>query len=113
MLAFRFHLWFMPDVVAPVVTRIFEPLSIVTIPFFVGLPGFQTKLWLFDHETGDYEGIYLWESAGAAERYATALRRMMTVFTRPGSMQYEIVPDATLESYLADRTLSEEHRRSR
>ena len=109
-LVFQFHLWFMPDMLAPVVTRIFEPLSIITTPFFVGLSGFRTKLWLFDRETGDYEGIYLWESAVAAEQYATALRRAMKVFARPGSISYKIVPDTNLDSYLADRTLGDERR---
>ena len=39
---------------------------------------------IYVHETGDYEGIYIWELAVAAEQYATALRRVMKVFSRPG-----------------------------
>ena len=99
-LAFRFHLHLMPRPIRPVAVAIFEPLSILTTPFFAGLPGFRTKLWLFDHASGDYMGVYEWRSAGEAEAYARALRRLMDRLSVPGSVAYEVVEDAALSEYV-------------
>jgi len=100
-LTFEFHLWFMPDPLVPYAVRVFEPFSILTTPFFAGLPGFRTKLWLFDHDTGDYQGIYQWETVRDAERYARALTRVMAFLSVPGSVSYEVADEATLDEYVA------------
>lgn len=103
-LAFRFHLRFMPRLIRPIVVRVFEPLSILTTPFFAGLPGFRTKLWLFEHGTGDYMGVYGWETAEQAERYARELRRLMDRISVPGSVAYEVVEETPLSEYVTART---------
>lgn len=100
-LAFRFHLRFMPSPVIPYAVRVFEPVSILTTPFFAGLPGFRTKLWLFDHDTGDYLGVYEWASASEARRYARALRALMELLSIPGSVSYEVYEATALEEYVA------------
>lgn len=102
-LAFRFHLRLVPRPTRPLAVRVFEPLSVVTTPFFAGLEGFRTKLWLFDHGTGDYMGVYQWASAGEAEAYARALRRLMDRLSVPGSVSYEVVEDAALDEYVRAR----------
>lgn len=107
-LAFQFHLWFMPDPLVPIAVRVFEPLSILTTPFFAGLPGFRTKLWLFDHDTGDYLGIYQWENPEMASRYARALRKLMAVFAAPGTVSYGVFEDTSLDAYLESHTPAEE-----
>lgn len=102
-LEFRFHLWFMPAPLVPFVVCLFEPLSILTTPFFAGFPGFRTKLWLFDHATGDYEGVYRWETAAAARRYARGLEAVMTRLSVPGTIAREVHEDAPLDAYVAER----------
>ncbi|WP_459191937.1 hypothetical protein [Halosimplex sp. J119] len=105
-LAFRFHLWFMPAPFVPFAVRVFEPLSILTTPFFAGLTGFRTKLWLFDHATGDYLGIYQWETAAGAQRYARALGSLMRFVSNRDSISYVVVDDTTLDRYLAPRSIA-------
>jgi len=43
--------------------------SILPIPFFVGLPGFRSKLWLYNEATGDSSGYYEWDTLEDAENY--------------------------------------------
>jgi hypothetical protein len=38
--------------------RLFRVVCIITTPFFVGLPGFRSKLWMVDPATGDFAGLY-------------------------------------------------------
>jgi len=112
-LAFRFHLRFMPSVLVPYAVGLFEPLSILTTPFFAGLPGFRTKLWQFDHETGDYQGLYEWASAAQARSYAAGLRSIMDLLALPGSVSYEVLEDVTLEAYLAAHSPARSRRTTR
>lgn len=102
-LAFRFHLRFTPRPVRPLAVRVFEPLSLLTTPFVAGLPGFQRKLWLVDHDTGDYMGVYGWADAAAAERYAWSLRRLMDARSVPGSVAYEVHADVTVDEFVRVR----------
>ena len=102
-LAFRFHLRLMPAWIRPIAVAVFEPLSILTTPFFAGLPGFRTKLWCFDHASGDYLGVYQWRSAAEAERYARSLRRLMGWLSVPGTVAYEVVDGAALSEYVGVR----------
>lgn len=99
-LVFRFHLRFTPAPVVPYAIRVFEPLSVLTTSFLAGLPGFRTKLWLFDHDTGDYQGVYEWATARDAGRYAEALTRLMETLPIPGSVSYEVHEETTLEEYV-------------
>ncbi|NGM70397.1 YdhR family protein [Natronolimnobius sp. AArcel1] len=108
-LAFQFQLRFMPAPSVPYATRVFEPLSFLTTPFFAGLPGFRTKLWLFDHDTGDYLGIYQWETLNDARRYAQALQKLMAVLSSPNSLSYEIAEEMSLDEYLATRSPNPRH----
>ena len=50
--------------------RVFWRVCIVTTPFFVGVEGFRSKLWMYDPETGSYAGLYDWDDPDAAEAYA-------------------------------------------
>lgn len=100
---FRFHLRFVPRPIRPIAIRVFEPLSILATPSFAGLPGFRTKLWLFDHGTGDYMGVDGWETTEHAERYARELRRLMARISVPGSVAYEVVEETPLSEYVTAR----------
>ncbi|MFZ5642912.1 MAG: YdhR family protein [Bacillota bacterium] len=65
--------------------------SLIPIPLFVGLPGFRSKLWMIDEKTGDFQGIYEWDSGQDAQNYANSIAmRFMTGRSVPGSVSYKI-----------------------
>jgi hypothetical protein len=65
--------------------------SLLPIPFFTGLPGFRSKLWLYQPESGDFQGIYEWDTPADAEAYAQSFAmRFMTRRSVPGSVSYQI-----------------------
>jgi hypothetical protein len=70
-----------------------ERFSVIPIPFIVGLPGFRSKLWMIDKGTGDFQGIYEWDTLQFAQRYAGSFAmRFMTGRARTGSVSYSITP---------------------
>jgi hypothetical protein len=61
------------------------------IPFIAGLPGFRTKLWLYDDATGCFQGLYEWETAEDAKAYAGSFAAgFMKRRSVPGSAEYAI-----------------------
>jgi hypothetical protein len=85
----RAHAWFRAE-------------SILNTPLFVGFPGFISKLWLA-HDTHDlYRGLYEWDGADQAERYARSLWRVLELGCEKRSIGYRVVPhlrrDAVLEN---------------
>ena len=80
---------------------LFRRLCIVTTPFFVGLGGFGSKLWMVDPATGDFAGLYDWRGVHDARAYAEGLMRVLRPLSARGSVSYELVPDTTVDSYLA------------
>ena len=70
----------------------FRAESILNTPLFVGFPGFVSKLWLANDEHGVYRGVYQWDGADRAERYARSLWRILALVSVPGSMHYKVVP---------------------
>jgi len=85
--------------------ELFRRVCIITTPFFVGLPGFRSKLWMVDPDTLDYAGLYDWDDADEARAYAEGLSRILRLLSVPGSVSYELVPDVTVDEYL-DRNAS-------
>ncbi|MCX6004822.1 MAG: hypothetical protein NT082_04035 [Chloroflexi bacterium] len=70
-----------------------EVFSLFPIAFFIGLPGFRSKLWMADRETGDCQGIYEWDTVQDAERYADSFAmRFMMLRSVPGSVWYRVSP---------------------
>ena len=60
------------------------------MPFFLGMQGFRSKLWLINDETGDFGGIYEWTTERDAERYATSFAmRLSKMRSVPGSFSGE------------------------
>lgn len=95
----RFHL----AVLAPNRKRLhalFRVVCIVTTPFFVGLRGFRSKLWMVDPETGDFAGLYEWDDARTAEAYAEGLAKVLRLLSVRGSVTYELVENCTVAEYL-------------
>ena len=60
------------------------------MPFFLGMQGFRSKLWLINDETGDFGGIYEWTTERDAERYANSFAmRLSKMRSVPGSFSGE------------------------
>ncbi len=67
--------------------------SILPIPFFIGLPGFRSKLWMHDHATGESQGVYQWDTVDNAQNYANSFAmKFMTRRAESGSISHEVVP---------------------
>ena len=66
--------------------------SILPIPFIVGLPGFRSKLWLYNTSNGDFQGLYEWDTVRDAENYAHSFAmEFMTRRSVPGSVSAQII----------------------
>ena len=46
--------------------------SVIPIPFIVAQPGFRSKMWALGRESGEFQGIYEWDTAASAENYWTS-----------------------------------------
>lgn len=67
--------------------------SLLTIPFFVGMPGFRSKLWLVNEDVGDFMGIYEWQTERDARNYSTSFAmHFMTNRSEEGSVSFDIEP---------------------
>jgi len=66
--------------------------SWLPIPFFAGLPGFRSKLWMVNEATGDSSGYYEWDTVEDAENYSRSFAmRFMTLRSEPGSVSFRVV----------------------
>jgi hypothetical protein len=81
--------------------RLFQRVCIITTPFFVRTPGYRTKLWAYDAQTGDYAGVYQWDGADRAEAYAHSLVPILRALSRRGSVSYRVYADERLDDHLA------------
>ncbi len=97
----RFHLAVLPSR-RRLLHALFRAVCIVTTPFFVGLPGFRSKLWMVDPATGDFAGLYEWDDVDDAQAYAEGLAAVLRLLSSRGSVTYELVADETVEAYLGD-----------
>ena len=80
----------------------FRVESLLNTPLFVGFPGFVSKLWLAHDQHGTYRGVYQWDGAVRAERYARSLWRVLELVSRPGSIAYQVFPGVSRDDVLAD-----------
>lgn len=79
-------------------------LSMIPSPFLIGMEGFMEKIWVFNNDTGGFQGIYQWKSKEIAENYPESfIFKLMTKRAAPGSLSYEIKPDTDLSQYLKKR----------
>ncbi len=85
--------------------RIFEPISLINTPLFIGFPGFVSKLWLAHDEVGTYRGVYEWHGSGPAEDYARALWRVLALVSVRGSIHYMVLPGLRRDQVLDDPDL--------
>ena len=67
--------------------------SLLPIPFFIGLPGFRSKLWMVDEASGDCQGVYQWDTVRDAENYAHSFAmKFMTMRSVLGSVSWKVTP---------------------
>ena len=71
--------------------RVNKKLSLIPIPFIIGVPGFRSKLWMLGQETGQFQGVYEWDTRVAAEAYMRSFAiRLMTRRAIPETLSHEI-----------------------
>jgi hypothetical protein len=65
--------------------------SRIPIPFIVAQPGFRSKMWALGRESGEFQGIYEWDTVASAENYWTSFpMKLMKRRAVPESLSYEI-----------------------
>jgi len=65
--------------------------SLIPIPFIVAQPGFRSKMWMLGRESGEFQGIYEWDTVAAAENYWTSFpMKLMKRRAVPESLSYQI-----------------------
>ncbi len=76
-------------------------LSMIPVPFLVGMEGFREKYWTFDENTDYFQGIYQWESKEIAEKYPDSfIFKLMTKRSAPETLSYETIPNTDLSQYI-------------
>ena len=71
-------------------------LSLIPIPFIAGLPGFRSKTWALQKDSGGFQGIYEWDTIQDAETYKNSFAvKLMTKRAIPGSITFQIIPQQT------------------
>lgn len=67
-------------------------LSIIPIPFILAQPGFRSKIWMFGKGTGEFQGLYEWDTVEDAKKYRFSLpMKLMKKKAVPESLTYEII----------------------
>lgn len=68
-----------------------QRLSLIPIPFIVGLPGFRSKTWAIEKTSGGFMGIYEWQTIQDAEIYKQSFAiKLMTRRAVPGTVTFDI-----------------------
>jgi len=67
-------------------------LSLIPIPFIIAQPGFRSKIWMSGKETGEFQGLYEWDTIEDAEKYRFSFpMKLMNKRAVPESLTYEIM----------------------
>jgi hypothetical protein len=68
--------------------------SLLPMCFILGLPGFRSKLWMYNPESGDSAGYYEWDTMEDAENYRRSQAvTFMTKRSVPGSVSFKVTPN--------------------
>ena len=82
---------------------LFRLESIANTPLFAGFPGFRSKLWCYDAETGMYRGVYEWDGAAHADAYARTLVRLLRWVSVGETLRYHVVARTGVAQFLEGR----------
>jgi hypothetical protein len=81
-------------------------LSLIPIPLIAGFPGFHEKVWMVNEKSGEWLGLYEWESEETAEDYKRSfVLRLMTRRATDSSVSLHIVPDTSISDYLRQKEI--------
>ena len=68
--------------------------SLLPMLLILGLPGFRSKLWMYNPEDGDSAGYYKWDTVEDAENYSHSIAAsFMTNRSLPGSVSFKVMPN--------------------
>jgi hypothetical protein len=89
---------------------LFRVESLLNTLLFAAHPGFETKLWLTDRQTGYYRGVYEWRGHPEAVEYAETLRVVLRPWVERGSFDYQVVEGVSRADYLNGVSTEPAHR---
>lgn len=69
---------------------LFQRLSVLDTPIWVGFVGFKTKFWMVNPQNNDYLGIYRYQGKENAEQYARYICKVLIPFSVKNSIWYKI-----------------------
>jgi hypothetical protein len=79
----------------PLLHAAFRRECVLHTPLFAGFPGFRSKLWADDVQTGVYRGVYQWDGPELARRYAERMVALLAPFSNAGTARYRVVDGPT------------------
>jgi hypothetical protein len=90
-----FRVWFSTKATKSQTIR----LSYFTVLGFLGMPGFRSKLWLYNEETGEFGGIYEWDTVEEAHHYDTSYAMKFSQWrSLPGKFRTDVFAQADSRS---------------
>ena len=87
----------------------FRRECVLHTPQFAGFPGFRSKLWLDDVETGVFRGVYQWQGGELARHYAARMVALLTPFSNAGTARYQVVEGLRRDEFLLRPELAPAH----
>jgi hypothetical protein len=78
----------------------FRRECVLHTPLFAGFPGFRSKLWIDDIDTGVYRGIYQWQGGDLARHYAARMVALLRPFSNAGTARYQVVEGVVRDEFL-------------
>ncbi len=83
---------------------LFQRICILTTPFWSGLSGLKTKLWMVDPNAKNYLGIYEWQGRKNAQQYIGFLIPILRIFSINHTIWHKYYYKTRLENFLPPRT---------
>jgi hypothetical protein len=80
----------------------FRRECILHTPLFAGFPGFRSKLWADDVDTGVYRGLYEWQDPRSATHYAQRMVALLAPFSNAGTARYHVIAQLRRDEFVAD-----------
>jgi hypothetical protein len=78
----------------------FRHECVLHTPLFAGFPGFRSKLWADDVQTGVYAGLYEWQEARLATHYAERMVALLTPFSSRGTARFHVIEGLRRSEFL-------------
>jgi hypothetical protein len=87
----------------------FRRECVLHTPLFAGFPGFRSKLWIDDVETGVYRGVYQWQGGELARHYAARMVALLAPFSNAGTARYHVVEGVRRDEFLLHPEVAPAH----